>query len=337
MSDYKAPEKTLEALAIDLFCCLHTKEIETIRGSLTWNSRTAFDALAEKALGLIKLVNTTHHVVSVTRSETKKRDPMWKMTTSEDIVFFAFSTGKSATLLQDADYYKTLNKMQLGDTLYWDEHPIGVALSYDGKYWNMVNCIRRHPSAEPNIRKFSFNDKWVTRITSALYCVIDFETTGTNPIKDEIVEVGAYRSDGRMFMRRVRPQNGIPTEATAIHGIKTSDVEQAPTFAEIYPELMEFIGTTQLVAYNAEFETAMLKKEIARMDSSQDVPQIECAMKAYSNGEKYASLAEACRQMGINPDLGKLHHATDDSFLTVKLIEKMRMCALSTGSGNGDQ
>jgi DNA polymerase III epsilon subunit-like protein len=78
------------------------------------------------------------------------------------------------------------------------------------------------------------------------YIAIDVETTGLNPERDRIVEVGAIRFDQHgnqidTYISLVNPGCSIQPNVTAIHGIKDEDVAEARSFREIAHEFMSFI------------------------------------------------------------------------------------------------
>jgi DNA polymerase-3 subunit epsilon len=97
----------------------------------------------------------------------------------------------------------------------------------------------------------------------------DLETTGTEKTLDRIVEIAAIAilPDGapRVFDRRVNPGVRIPSEAAAVHGISDEDVKDAPTFRQIAPELLAFLGDADLAGYNIRaFDIPLLQKEFER-------------------------------------------------------------------------
>ena len=49
---------------------------------------------------------------------------------------------------------------------------------------------------------------------------------------------------------------------TAIHGIKESDVKNAPTFCELWPEIEPYINNNILAAHNASFDISVLRRSI---------------------------------------------------------------------------
>lgn len=94
------------------------------------------------------------------------------------------------------------------------------------------------------------------------YVVIDVETTGLDADHDEIIEVAAIRySAGEVkeaFQTYVKPLNEIPMKITQINGITNEMVENAPHFSQIVAELEDFIGTSNLVGHNIEFDIKFL-------------------------------------------------------------------------------
>ena len=94
------------------------------------------------------------------------------------------------------------------------------------------------------------------------YVVIDVETTGLDADHDEIIEVAAIRYSGgevkEAFQTYVKPLNEIPMKITQINGITNEMVENAPHFSQIVAELEDFIGTSNLVGHNIEFDIKFL-------------------------------------------------------------------------------
>lgn len=101
------------------------------------------------------------------------------------------------------------------------------------------------------------------------YAVIDVETTGFSPQGgDRVIEVAVARVDaaGRIedeFATLVNPE-GRDTGPVFVHGISNDAVANAPTFAEVAPELLARLDGAVVVAHNAPFEERFLAAELAR-------------------------------------------------------------------------
>src|SRR5579863_10036563 len=100
--------------------------------------------------------------------------------------------------------------------------------------------------------------------------VLDTETTGLEPsLGHRIIEVGCVellnrRVTGRTFHRYLNPERDIDLGAEAVHGLQREDLARQPRFMEIADGLLEFIGGSELVIHNAEFDVAFLDAELRR-------------------------------------------------------------------------
>lgn len=97
----------------------------------------------------------------------------------------------------------------------------------------------------------------------------DLETTGVAPTEDRIIDIAliAHLPDGseKSFSSLVDPQKVIPPEAVAIHHITDEMVRGQPTFAELAPKLLEFIGDADLGGFGiVKFDVPMLLAEFKR-------------------------------------------------------------------------
>ena len=113
--------------------------------------------------------------------------------------------------------------------------------------------------------------------------LLDSETTG---LKGYLVEIGLIDRDGQqVFHSLVNPQCPIETGAQEIHGISADEVKNAPTFADIEPQLRELLEYKNVVIYNAGFDIGVLRREVTRETARQlaaagvpdQLPPIEAA------------------------------------------------------------
>lgn len=103
---------------------------------------------------------------------------------------------------------------------------------------------------------------------TAPFVVIDVETTGLEPARDRICEVGALRLVGgceeARFHSLVHPGCPMPEGALRTHGITDEMLRDAPPFVRIAADLRRFLSGSILVAQNAEFDLAFLNSEFQR-------------------------------------------------------------------------
>jgi len=92
---------------------------------------------------------------------------------------------------------------------------------------------------------------------------IDLETTGVDPRRDRIIEVGAVKFRGgaelATFSTLVNPGRKLSSFIRDLTGIGQADVDAAPEFEEVLPGLRRFLGGCAMVAHNAPFDAAFLR------------------------------------------------------------------------------
>lgn len=95
--------------------------------------------------------------------------------------------------------------------------------------------------------------------------VLDTETTGLDPVRARIVQVGAVHLTrgvlGETYVQPVNPGVPIPPETTRIHGFTAESLAQAPRYADIHAELAAFCGARVLIGHNIGFDLAVLARE----------------------------------------------------------------------------
>ncbi len=105
---------------------------------------------------------------------------------------------------------------------------------------------------------------------SALEAVfLDTETTGLDPAKVRILQIGAVilkhgmLLDSPVFERKINPGVPIPPETTRIHGIHAGMLKDAPSFQKISRQLADFCEDRVLIGHNIGFDLAVLQRECA--------------------------------------------------------------------------
>ena len=166
----------------------------------------------------------------------------------------------------------------------------------------------------------------------APYVVYDLETTGTNPRRDEVVEIAAQRyrngrAVGAPFYTLVRPtrRNFIPRAASAVHGITWQDVADAPTLAEALPAFLDYIGEETLVGHNVRrfdnrFLDRALDEHLGRGLSNPTVDTLEMARRLFPE-ERQHTLEHMSRVLNVLE--GQAHRAAADVVQTAAVYHAL--------------
>lgn len=101
---------------------------------------------------------------------------------------------------------------------------------------------------------------------SAEFVALDFEATGMNPGRDEVIQVGLVPLRGERirlggaWASWVRPTRPFQGDSVAIHGLSAERLQDAPGVPEVRPALQERLGQRVLIAHYAELERGFLKR-----------------------------------------------------------------------------
>ena len=95
------------------------------------------------------------------------------------------------------------------------------------------------------------------------YIVIDLETTGFSPQKNDIVELSAARFSGfeptDTYSTLLNPPNGINYQASLVNGITEEMVKDAPSIADVIEDFLDFIADDRhIVGQNVQFDLGFL-------------------------------------------------------------------------------
>ncbi len=96
------------------------------------------------------------------------------------------------------------------------------------------------------------------------YVAFDLETTGLDPNRDMIIEIGAVRFRGAQeletFSTFVNPGRSIPGLVTELTGITNADVRGAIPAAQAVRQLSEFVGRDPVVGHNVQFDLDFVRR-----------------------------------------------------------------------------
>lgn len=160
----------------------------------------------------------------------------------------------------------------------------------------------------------------------------DLETTGVQVGSDHIVEICLHKvnpdNSEETFVRRIRPTDEagntihIPEFTTAIHGISDSDVADKPSFKELAPEIIAFIGDADLAGYNSnKFDVPMLVEEMLRanMPFSLEGRRLVDVQNIFHKMEQRT--LKAAYQFYCNRNLDNAHSADADTLATYEVLK----------------
>lgn len=154
---------------------------------------------------------------------------------------------------------------------------------------------------------------------------LDVETTGTDPSKDEIIQISAIKFLGTQEIERfntyVNPGCPIPFEATSVNGITDTIVANAPKIYDIKESFFRFIDDAVLVGYNVSFDLRFISIAYGgALDGVQFIDVMNWAHKHLDLPNYH--LKTVSEYLGFHP-AGSFHDALTDCEATSDIFWKL--------------
>ncbi len=157
------------------------------------------------------------------------------------------------------------------------------------------------------------------------YIALDLETTGLNPKKDRIIEIGAAKIiDGKIvdkFDTLVNAEIKLEPTVTKITGITQEMMEDGMDSKQAVKELVEFCEEYTLLGHNIQFDFSFVKRNAVNMGFSFEkmgIDTLKLARRFLPELEK-RSLEYLCEYYKI--DHINAHRAYCDALATKELYD----------------
>jgi len=128
------------------------------------------------------------------------------------------------------------------------------------------------------------------------FVAVDLETTGLDPQKETIIEVGLIHfNEGKIeerFCKTVNPGKTVSDHVLILTGIKQKELISSPTLEKIVPEIKEFIGSKPLVGHNVGFDISFLKKSFTFNNINYDTFNLSRIYLPFISSHSLSSIVE---------------------------------------------
>ncbi len=172
---------------------------------------------------------------------------------------------------------------------------------------------------------------------SQTYVALDLETTGLDPQRDAILELGAVRfRDGQIldrFSQVVNPGRPIPMAIQQLTGISQEEADAAPPLSQVASAFRAFVGSHPIVGHNVNFDIGFMRaNDLYNYNPLLDT--FELALITLPGLSSY-KLGRVAEHLGIS--LEHAHRAYDDAEATMHIFEAMRQQLLEVPAKTLDQ
>lgn len=165
-------------------------------------------------------------------------------------------------------------------------------------------------------------------LESHTYVAVDLETTGLSPVKDRILEIGAYKIvEGKIvdhFCSLVHPGIEISERITQLTGITGEMVQKEPDLDEVLPTFLAFCDGMDLLGHQILFDYSFLKQQAAARKLPFEKKGIDTLQIARTLLPELESrrLGDLCTYFQI--DLARAHRADCDALAAHELFLKLK-------------
>ena len=152
---------------------------------------------------------------------------------------------------------------------------------------------------------------------------LDIETTGLDPKKDAIIEIGAVRFNGKRiedeWSSLINPGRKIPPFITQLTGITDHMVLEAPPIQKVVSELRTFVGDLPILGHNVGFDLSFLRNYgLFRANETLDTYEIASVLLPSAGRYNLGALGQL-----LNIPLPASHRALDDARVTCAVFRSL--------------
>jgi ATP-dependent DNA helicase DinG len=152
---------------------------------------------------------------------------------------------------------------------------------------------------------------------------LDIETTGLDPDKDKIIDIGAVRFNERRIEAEwdtlINPGRRIPAVITQLTNITDAMVRNAPYIDEVLDDLSQFIGNAPILGHNVQFDLGFFRKyRLFKQNDALDTYEMAAVLMPTAGRYNLGALVEAT---GILKQA--THRALDDARATQALYSHL--------------
>jgi len=146
---------------------------------------------------------------------------------------------------------------------------------------------------------------------------VDIETTGCNPVKDRIIEIGILRVENNQLVQSyqtlLNPQTHVSPFIESLTGIKATELVNAPLFEDIHSEIFDLMEDSVFVAHNVRFDYGFIRNEFLRLGKKVSLDHFCTARLSKSLFPQYSrhNLDELMNRFGFVCE--HRHRAYDDA------------------------
>lgn len=160
------------------------------------------------------------------------------------------------------------------------------------------------------------------------YLALDLETTGLDPKRDKIIEIGACRVKNGVIEKElslfVNPHQALPERIISLTGITDGMLKEAPDMEAVIGQVMEFCQDLPILGHHVIFDYSFLKRAAVNAGFPFERAGIDtlAVCRRFMPAEEKKNLSAACAWFQVPRETA--HRALSDARMAHFLYQKIR-------------
>ena len=173
--------------------------------------------------------------------------------------------------------------------------------------------------------EYAFFETSKTPYKDEIYCVVDIETNGNSPIKNQIIELGAVKyKNGKIidsFDSFVYAES-VPPSISKLTNIYPNDLKDAPSLKKVLYDFKLFLGSSVFVAHNVNFDYGFISKSLKTVDIDELLNRKLCTVELAKKTIKAPRHGLGFLREMLNIETGNHHRAYSDALSATKVLDE---------------
>jgi DNA polymerase-3 subunit epsilon len=156
------------------------------------------------------------------------------------------------------------------------------------------------------------------------YCVVDIETNGNSPIKNQIIEIGAVKYKNGEVLDKFESYvyaDFIPQSIVRLTKIEVDDLKDAPSLKKVLHDFKLFLGDCVFVAHNVKFDYNFISHSLKTVGIEELLNRRLCTVDLSRKTIKADRHGLGFLREHLSIDTGDHHRAFSDALSASKVLE----------------
>ncbi|RUM68039.1 MAG: 3'-5' exonuclease [Sulfurospirillum sp.] len=156
------------------------------------------------------------------------------------------------------------------------------------------------------------------------YCIVDIETNGNSPVKNQIIELGAIKYKNGEIVDRFETYvyaDYIPQAIVRLTNIEQSDLANAPSLKKVLHDFKLFLADNVFVAHNVKFDYNFISTSLKTVGLEELLNRKLCTVDLARKTIDTEKHGLAHLRDFLEIDTGEHHRAYADALSAAKVLD----------------